>query len=126
MYGQNSQFSGIYNPYVPQPKVDIVRVNGENGAKAYQMPPNSNTLLLDESAPIVWLVQTDGAGYKTITPYTITPFKPEPPVDVKSLENRIKKLEEMVNVKSDASNVEQTTNADTWKLPEHKADDVYY
>ena len=115
-----------YNPYIQQPKVDIVRVNGENGAKAYQMPPNSNILLLDESAPIVWLVQTDGAGYKTTTPYKITPFKPEPPVDVKSLEDRIKKLEELVNVKSDASNAEQTTTSDTWKLTEHKADDVYY
>lgn len=46
-----------------------VKVNGRPGAEAYQLAPNSDKLLLDSSAPIVWLVQTDGAGYKTLTPY---------------------------------------------------------
>ena len=27
--------------------------------------------MLDETAPLVWLVQTDGAGYKTCTPFDI-------------------------------------------------------
>ena len=41
----------------------IVRVSGRPGAEAYQMAPNSEVLLLDETAPIVWLKTTDGAGY---------------------------------------------------------------
>lgn len=52
---------------------EIIRVNGKGGAEAFQMPPNSEALLLDESDPVVWLVVTDGAGYKTVTSYDITP-----------------------------------------------------
>jgi hypothetical protein len=55
----------------------VVRVNGKNGAEAYQMAPNSSILLLDETAPIVWLKTTDGAGYPTVTPYDIAPHQNE-------------------------------------------------
>lgn len=78
----------------------IVKVNGANGAQAFQMMPNSSALLLDESAPIVWLVQTDGAGYKTTTPYKIEPYKPEPEPDLNDILQRLKKLEEQANEKS--------------------------
>lgn len=96
-------------PYAPQmgaggqmpQQCQITRVNGRNGADAYRMAPNSAILLLDESDPIVWLKTTDGAGYATITPYAITPYQPAPPVDLNSLEDRIKRLEEVVNGKSD-------------------------
>ena len=75
------------------PRMEIIHVNGQNGAQAFQMAPNSNVLLLDDTSPIVWLAQTDGAGYKTVTPYTITPYKPQPEVDLNNLEERIAKLE---------------------------------
>lgn len=78
-------------------RMEITRVNGEGGARAYQMPPNSNALLLDETNPLVWLVQTDGAGYKTVTPYTITPYQAAPAPDLGSLEQRIARLEGMLN-----------------------------
>lgn len=78
----------------------IIKVNGENGARAYQMPPNSSALLLDESEPIVWLKQTDGAGYPTLTPYKIEPYTPEPVPDMRDLETRIAKLEGLMNGKS--------------------------
>lgn len=96
MYGQ-------YNPYQQMPmygygqKTEIVKVSGENGARAYTMPPNSSILLLDEQNPIVWLKVTDGAGYPTITPYQITPYQAEKEPDYKSLEMRIAKIEEMLN-----------------------------
>lgn len=80
-------------------KQEIVRVNGENGAKAYQLAPNSSALLLDESAPLVWLVQTDGAGYKTAVPYTIAPYQAQQTPDLHSLEERIQRLEDMLNGK---------------------------
>ena len=94
------------NPYferlqaMTQPQVQpyqITRVNGRNGAEAFQMPPNSNTLLLDESMPLVWLVQSDGAGYKTCTPYTISPYQAQPEPDYNSLNQRITRLETMIN-----------------------------
>lgn len=99
--GQGSPF-GYPAPSVPAwggnlQKTEIIRVHGENGARAFQMAPNSNVLLLDESAPLVWLVQTDGAGYKTVTPYTIAPYQAAPAPDLGSLEGRIKRLEDMLN-----------------------------
>ena len=74
--------------------------------------PNSSILLLDETAPIVWLKITDGAGYPTITPYDIAPHKDElqiQQIDTKSLEDRISKLEEIVSEQYvEKSNVESS------------------
>ena len=76
MQGYNNPYGGRYasNPYNNgynwgksaqngryAPQRQIIRVNGENGARAYNMAPNSSVLLLDENMPIVWLAQTDGA-----------------------------------------------------------------
>lgn len=94
-----------YNPYQFQyQKTEVVRVNGRNGAEAYQLAPNSSILLLDESSPIVWLKTTDGAGYPTLTPYKIEPFI-EQNTSLQSLESRIARIEEMLN-ESNASNAE--------------------
>ena len=81
----------------------VVRVNGENGARAFTIGANSSALLLDESGLLVWLVTSDGAGYKTVTPYDITPHQAQPAPDFGSLENRIKKLEEIVNATTDTT-----------------------
>lgn len=92
-----------YGQYGQQPsqntslRSEVIRVNGRNGAEAYQLAANSSILLLDESAPIVWLKTTDGAGYPTITPYSITPYQPEPQIDVKSLEARVASIERTVS-----------------------------
>lgn len=104
MYNPYSNFN---NPYMPQGtppltaqmKTEVVRVNGRNGADAYQLPPNSSILLLDTSAPVVWLKTTDGAGYPSVQPYSITPFKEAD--HTKSIEDRLARLEEIVNAKSD-------------------------
>lgn len=91
-------------------KTEIIHVNGQNGAHAFQMMPNSQALLLDDTAPIIWLAQTDGAGYKTLTPYTITPYQPEPEISVKDLDERLKKLEEVMNnAKSNATSSKKHT-----------------
>lgn len=87
-----------YPPTVPQlPQQQVVRVNGEAGARTYQIGPNSSAMLLDESGTLVWLVTSDGAGYKTVQAYDIAPHKAEAGPDYGSLENRIKRLEEIVN-----------------------------
>lgn len=112
-YAQRNNFQnqGIYqNNYPPQ---RITKVNGENGAKAYQLPPNSEALLLDETAPIVWLKTTDGAGYPSLAPYSITPYEPTPPVDVNGLEQRIKRLEEIINGKPDNAGTKRRRKEET-------------
>lgn len=96
MQGSPYGFVNAQNNPLNLPRYEILKVNGKNGAEALQMGPNSSVLLLDETNPIVWLAQTDSAGYKTSTPYKIIPFEPEKPVDVKSLEERIANLERMV------------------------------
>ena len=42
------------------PRYEVIQVNGENGARAFAMAPNSSALLMDATAPIVWLCTTDG------------------------------------------------------------------
>lgn len=99
----------MYNYYNPYPAMnygqrqEVVHVNGKAGAEAYQMPPNSSALLLDENNPLVWLVQTDGAGYKTVSPYSITPYTPASAPDYGTLEERIKRLEERLNESDNAT-----------------------
>ena len=88
----------MYNPY--QIRSEVVRVSGQNGASMYQLAPNSSVLLLDETAPIVWLKTTDGAGYASLTPYSITPYEPEPEVSLGDIDARLKKLEEAIYEKS--------------------------
>ena len=75
----------------------VVRVNGENGARAFQIGANSSALLLDESGLMVWLVTSDGAGYKTVQAYDIAPHQTAQAPDYGGLESRIKRLEEIVN-----------------------------
>lgn len=75
----------------------IVKVNGRTGAEAYYLPPNSDDILMDLNDPIAWVVQTDGAGYKTVTPYDISLHKEVKQEDhIKSMEERITKLEEAI------------------------------
>lgn len=110
MNGYQNPFLNPINPYgfmqqpqiqQQQPSTQVVRVNGENGARAFQLGPNSSALLLDESGVMVWLVTSDGAGYKSVSAYDITPHQSAPAPDYGSLESRIqsieKRLEEMNN-----------------------------
>lgn len=115
----------MYNPYQPPQmpqfnqyppmrqysaaRQEVVRVNGKGGADAYQMVPNSSALLLDETAPIVWLVTTDGAGFKSAQPYEIKPYKQEEPADVSNLEVRIARLEAVVNEKPNDATINRNT-----------------
>lgn len=110
-WGNNNMNPYSYMPQVqmPAPHMEVIRVNGENGVDAFQMGPNSSVLLLDETAPIVWLAQTDGAGYKTKTPYDISPHAPEPSPEIKSMDERLasidkrlQAIEEVMRDESDA------------------------
>lgn len=116
-YGNTYQPYNPYSNYMPTGPQNaagaqqvfngqITRVNGKNGADALRLAPNSSVLLMDENDPIVWLKVTDGAGYATTTPYSIAPYQTALPVDVNSLEERVKRLEDLINGKSDDANVD--------------------
>ena len=98
-----------YQPTIPQmpqqntqqlPQQTVIQVDGRASVEAIKMAPNSSVLLMDKSAPIVWLCTSDGLGNVTSTAYDITEHQDTPPVDVTSLEERVKILEEKINAKS--------------------------
>ena len=91
----------VYQSYLPQ--TQVTKVSGENGARAFQMGANSSAVLLDETGTMVWLVTSDGAGYKTVCPYDIFPHRPQAVPDYSSLEARIARLEETINATTDST-----------------------
>lgn len=106
-YPQYGNYSFQANQQMPQ-RYSITRVNGENGARSFQMLPNSEALLLDTTQPIIWLAQTDGAGYLSVTPFDIKQHEELPPVDIRNLEQRLTRLEGMLNGQSNRP--ENSTN----------------
>lgn len=113
MYNYTSAYQNAFNNYQPYSplypqKSEVVKVNGQNGAEAYSLAPNSSILLLDEKDPIVYLKVSDGAGYATVTPYTISPYVAPQPISVNDLDSRLKRLEELF----DESDITTTEHSD--------------
>lgn len=49
-----------------QPVNTLTRVTGMEGARLYQMPPNSTVALFDGNDDLFYVKSTDGAGFPTI------------------------------------------------------------
>lgn len=113
----------MFNPYgyfqnqniLPQQQ--IIQVNGKASVDTIQLAPNSSVLVMDTSAPIVWMCVSDGIGKVTATPYDITVHKTEPPVDMASveqriaaIENTIAEMEGRINGKSNVGRFKQKSN----------------
>lgn len=121
----------MFNPYgflqqYQQPAVQstqVTKVNGENGARSYQLGPNSSALLLDESGLMVWLITSDGAGYRTVSAYDIVPHKAAQAPDYGNLEDRIKRLEEIVNGNTGNSAATRKSKPNDAKRPADDGDD---
>lgn len=91
MYSNSGFYQSPYtqpmqNPYMdrlaqmqtqPQqpPRDGLIRVTGMEGARAYQMPPNSAVALFDGGQDIFYVKTTDGAGFPTIRSYAFTPLQ---------------------------------------------------
>ena len=96
------------------PHYEIVKVNGEAGARAFQMAPNSNMFLADATNPkLIWLVQTDGAGYLTATPLDVAIHQTEQQTTYSNLEERIKHLEDMYEQLNSGFNKQQSKKQHT-------------
>ena len=111
MNGMNNMYSP-YSSYSPIP-TEIPRVNGMESAQNYPMAKDSSALVLDSNAPIVYMLKTDSSGFKTIKPFTISEFKPEPEIDMRALLDRVDAIEKRLNDESDNRTVERnkTNNA---------------
>lgn len=71
-----------YNPqmnnqqFLPQIQTqNLIRVNGIEGAKAYQMSANSIVSLFDANEDIMYIKSTDGAGFPSIRTFSFTEVK---------------------------------------------------
>lgn len=107
-----------YQPYQqyqpPQMQQQVLRANGKASVDAIKLAPNSSVLVMDTTAPIVWLCVADSLGNCTSTAYDITPHIDAPPVDMGSIEQRLatleKKMEGLSYVKSNDGNAESKQN----------------
>lgn len=85
-----------YNFQTPNilPPQQVTQVNGRASIDTIQMSPNSSVLLLDTTAPIVWLCVSDGVGRVSATPYDIQVHEEvEPKSDI---ERRLDDLEQLI------------------------------
>ena len=64
-----------------QPVHGLVRVTGIEGARAYQLPPNSDIPLFDANEDVMYVKTTDGAGFPTIRCFRFEPIDAMPPAD---------------------------------------------
>lgn len=112
----NNYFSQSYQPYYYQqqaqahpvlPQQQIIQVNGKASVDTIQLAPNSSVLVMDTSAPIVWMCVSDGVGRVTSTPYDITVHQDTPPVDVNGIEERLSAVENKIS-----QMMEMRTNGD--------------
>ena len=58
-------YQPYYNSFQPYNQ-SLTRVTGIDGAKAYQMAPNSTAALFDANDDYLYIKSTDGAGFPTI------------------------------------------------------------
>ena len=95
----NPYYNPYNNPYMQRPALaqqQIIQVNGKASVDTIQLAPNSSVLLMDTSAPIVWMCVSDGVGKVTATPYDITVHQEKPPVDISSVEQRLDNIEKNI------------------------------
>lgn len=112
MQNMNNQTPSAMAPFGPQmPSTQqsngLIRVTGMDGAKAYQMPPNSVVALFDGNEDIFYIKTSDGAGFSTIKPFRFMPIEESTvpvanPVDfatkqeLASLQHQIEEMKGMI------------------------------
>lgn len=72
---QVPQPNWYYQPTTTQPINGLVSVTGIEGAKAYQLPPNSSMPLFDKDNDILYVKTTDAAGYPTVRAFRFSPLE---------------------------------------------------
>lgn len=126
MQGINAQTQAQmpqFNAQMPvsQPSNGLIRVTGIDGAKAYQMPPNSVAALFDDSYDIMYVKSTDGAGFPTIRVFDFYEHKEETPVQQQTVnvENFATK-QELQNLRSQIEEVKGMISNGKQSVPEQQ------
>lgn len=78
LMGQNPYYNQPMNGqqfFQQEPTQSLIRVNGIEGAKAYQMNANSTVALFDSNNDIMYVKTTDGAGFPSIRTFNFVEIK---------------------------------------------------
>lgn len=75
------------------PPQQVLQANGKASISALRMSPNSSALIMDTTAPMVWLCTSDSIGNVTSVPYDISPHKDTPAPDTNNFEQRLSAVE---------------------------------
>lgn len=116
-------YFGLQNPYISQynnpnlqintlPAQRVIQVSGKASVDTIKMAPNSSVLLMDTTAPMVWLCTSDGIGRVTSVPYDISEHKPEEPKHNLDLEARVANVEIMLSKLEGKINANKPDDAD--------------
>ena len=109
----NNQFAST-----PAPIQGLVKVTGIEGAKAYQMPPNSTMPLFDADNDIMYIKSTDGAGFPTIREFAFSPVEttPQAPdveyVQRSEFDKLVEEVKELMNGKQPVSRATKQPTAE--------------
>ena len=99
------------------PHQQVLKAHGKASIDTLALAPNSSVLILDETAPLVWMCISDSIGNVTATPYDIAPHIEEPQIDLdtrlRNIEASISELlKERENGKSNAQPVKSKSDGD--------------
>ena len=78
LLAQNQYYNSQMNnqQIFPQEQTqNLIRVNGIDGAKTYQMPANSTVALFDCNEDIMYIKTIDGAGFPSIRTFNFVEIK---------------------------------------------------
>lgn len=100
MYPAYNPYGMMQMPYQPPrpalPQQQVATVAGADSLTQIQLAPNSSILVMDQSAPIVYLCQSDGVGKVTTTAYDISPHKDAATAQRENMDARLSALEAAV------------------------------
>lgn len=103
-----------FNPRLQQQPVQgLISVTGIDGAKQYELPPNSVIPLFDENNDLLYVKSTDGAGFPTIKTFAFAPVpeEKEPTGDYITRDEFNNKFEELKELIIDGKQPVQQSNA---------------
>lgn len=85
-FNQMQQQQLVQTMPLQQPVNSLIRVTGIDGAKAYQMPPNSVVALFDDTRDVFYVKSSDAGSFSTIKAYAFMPFEEQQPTQISTTE----------------------------------------
>ena len=88
----------MYNYFQPNilPPQQVLQANGKTSVDSIRLSPNSSVLVMDTTAPVVWLCVSDSLGNVSATPYDIKAHEEPITCENQSVEDRLAVIEENI------------------------------